>query len=198
VRLCAKSLLESDRCSPATRLPPALHLGAATALEGSLDLTRHDASGTAVREIPFQVTLLGYFKPDEEISPFLLAGMGWYFRRLGGPGAHSETRCGPHVGAGVQWLIGKHLSMEASYRFLWSAVWRLSDFSHPYGSGFHERGSMLTVRFARAQPLVAALQKRGAIVDFRPPDIVRIAPAPLYNSYSDVQALVALLREMHG
>lgn len=61
-----------------------------------------------------------------------------------------------------------------------------------------ERGSMLTVRFARAQSLVAALHKRGAIVDFRPPDIVRIAPAPLYNSYSDVQALVALLREVHG
>ena len=61
-----------------------------------------------------------------------------------------------------------------------------------------ERGSMLTARFAGAQSLVAALQKRGAIVDFRPPDIVRIAPVPLYNSYSDLQALGALLRELHG
>ena len=61
-----------------------------------------------------------------------------------------------------------------------------------------ERGSMLTVRFEKAQSIVAALQKRGAIVDCRPPDIVRIAPAPLYNSYSDVQGLVALLREVHG
>lgn len=61
-----------------------------------------------------------------------------------------------------------------------------------------ERGSMLTVRIAGAQALVAALQKRGAIVDYRPPDIVRIAPAALYNSYSDVQALAALWRELHG
>ena len=61
-----------------------------------------------------------------------------------------------------------------------------------------ERGSMLTARFAKAQALVAALQKRGAIVDYRPPDIVRIAPAPLYNSYGDVQALGALLQELHG
>ena len=61
-----------------------------------------------------------------------------------------------------------------------------------------ERGSMLTARFAKAQALVAALQKRGAIVDYRPPDIVRIAPAPLYNSYGDVEALGALLQELHG
>ena len=61
-----------------------------------------------------------------------------------------------------------------------------------------ERGSMLTVRFAKAQSLVLALKKRRAIVDFRPPDIVRIAPVPLYNSYGDVQGLCALIRELHG
>jgi kynureninase len=61
-----------------------------------------------------------------------------------------------------------------------------------------ERGSMLTVRFANAGALVAALKKRGAIVDLRPPDVVRIAPAPLYNSFADVQRLCELIREAHG
>ncbi len=60
------------------------------------------------------------------------------------------------------------------------------------------RGSMLTVRAAGARGTVEALQKRGAIVDYRPPDIVRITPAPLYNSFSDVQQLGALIRELHG
>ena len=58
-----------------------------------------------------------------------------------------------------------------------------------------QRGSMLTVRMRNAQEVVASLAKRGAIVDFRPPDIVRITPAPLYNSFADVQRLAALI---HG
>ena len=59
-----------------------------------------------------------------------------------------------------------------------------------------ERASMLTVRF-RKPGLVPALARRGAIVDLRPPDIVRITPAPLYNSFEDVQRLGALIAELH-
>src|SRR4051812_28792587 len=58
-----------------------------------------------------------------------------------------------------------------------------------------ERGSMLTVRFRRPG-MVAELRERGAAVDLRPPDIVRIAPAPLYNSFQDVQQLGALIAEL--
>jgi len=60
-----------------------------------------------------------------------------------------------------------------------------------------QRGSMLTVRFRR-EGLVPELARRGAVVDLRPPDIVRITPAPLYNSFADVQRLCALLGEVHG
>lgn len=63
-----------------------------------------------------------------------------------------------------------------------------------------QRGSMLAVRFpgADARALVEALKKRGAIVDLRPPDVLRITPAPLYNSFADVQRLGELLRELRG
>src|SRR2546430_343820 len=57
-----------------------------------------------------------------------------------------------------------------------------------------KRGSMLTVRF-RQPGIVAELKNRGAVVDSRPPDIVRITPAPLYNSFEDVQRLCALIGE---
>lgn len=60
------------------------------------------------------------------------------------------------------------------------------------------RGSMLSVRFPKARALVEALRQRGAAVDLRPPDLVRITPAPLYNSFTDVQRLWALLRELRG
>jgi kynureninase len=51
---------------------------------------------------------------------------------------------------------------------------------------------MLTVRIPRSG-IVDELSRRGAVVDLRPPDIVRITPAPLYNSFEDVQRLGALL-----
>jgi kynureninase len=58
-----------------------------------------------------------------------------------------------------------------------------------------ERGSMLTVRLRKAG-LVVELANRGAAVDLRPPDIVRITPAPLYNSFEDVRRLSALVGEL--
>jgi len=61
-----------------------------------------------------------------------------------------------------------------------------------------ERGSMLTVRIPGASELVRQLHARGAACDLRPPDIVRITPAPLYNSFADVQRLCALIRELRG
>jgi kynureninase len=57
-----------------------------------------------------------------------------------------------------------------------------------------ERGSMLTVRFPKAG-LELELAKSGAIVDLRPPDIVRITPAPLYNSFEDVHRLCERIAE---
>ncbi|HET9754383.1 MAG TPA: kynureninase [Myxococcales bacterium] len=58
-----------------------------------------------------------------------------------------------------------------------------------------ERGSMLTVRF-RKPGMVEELKECGAAVDLRPPDIVRITPAPLYNSFEDVRRLCALIGEL--
>ena len=65
------------------------------------------------------------------------------------------------------------------------------------------RGSMLTLQVARgphgsAKELVEHLARHGAVVDLRSPDIVRIAPSPLYGSFEDVQRLVALVRGFLG
>jgi kynureninase len=59
-----------------------------------------------------------------------------------------------------------------------------------------ERGSMLTLQIAggHAKALVDWLLLHGAMVDLRNPDIVRIAPSPLYGSMADVQRLVSLVQ----
>jgi len=60
-----------------------------------------------------------------------------------------------------------------------------------------ERGCQLSLRIAR--PPAAAkrchelLTAAGVVADWREPDVLRIAPVPLYNSYSDVFAAVDAL-----
>jgi len=59
-----------------------------------------------------------------------------------------------------------------------------------------KRGNMLSLRFSKdPRKLYEALGKSGVICDFREPDILRFAPAPLYNNYSDVFRVVTILGE---
>eukprot|EP01104_Vermistella_antarctica_P005293 TRINITY_DN15772_c0_g1_i1.p1 TRINITY_DN15772_c0_g1~~TRINITY_DN15772_c0_g1_i1.p1 ORF type:complete len:513 (+),score=63.12 TRINITY_DN15772_c0_g1_i1:85-1539(+) len=41
-----------------------------------------------------------------------------------------------------------------------------------------------------------SLVRKGIVADVRKPNVMRVAPTPLYNSYSDVQRFVAVLREV--
>ena len=57
-------------------------------------------------------------------------------------------------------------------------------------------GAMLSLRFKSSPKEISQkLMKLGIVVDFREPDIIRITPAPLYNSYEDVYCLVHKLKE---
>lgn len=50
-----------------------------------------------------------------------------------------------------------------------------------------ERGCQLSVvAHGRGRELCDRLQEHGVIVDWREPDIVRLAPVPLYNSFEDL------------
>ena len=59
------------------------------------------------------------------------------------------------------------------------------------------RGGHVALRHPEARALGTALRAAGVVPDFRPPDIIRLAPAPLYVSFVDcfdaVQRLRALL-----
>ena len=58
------------------------------------------------------------------------------------------------------------------------------------------RGGHVAVRHPEGLRIAEALRARGIVPDFRPPDIVRIAPVALYNTFTEIWRLVRHLREI--
>lgn len=59
------------------------------------------------------------------------------------------------------------------------------------------RGCQLSLHLdGKPKQLIAALKQAGAICDFREPDVVRVAPAPLYNSFTDVWRFATMLGDL--
>jgi kynureninase len=58
------------------------------------------------------------------------------------------------------------------------------------------RGCQLSLRVGeRARALFDFLTSRGCVVDFREPDILRVAPVPLYNTFGDVARFARAVQE---
>ncbi len=52
------------------------------------------------------------------------------------------------------------------------------------------RGGHLAVEHADGMRICEALRARGVVPDFRPPNVIRMAPIPLYNTYYEVWKVV--------
>lgn len=58
------------------------------------------------------------------------------------------------------------------------------------------RGAQLSYRVADAEGLRDRLSARGIDVDVRPPDVLRLAPVPLFNSFRDAWRAARILLEL--
>lgn len=58
------------------------------------------------------------------------------------------------------------------------------------------RGAQLSLKIrGGTRDMVASLRKDGVICDFREPNIIRVAPAPLYNNFMDCAIFVEKLKK---
>ena len=59
------------------------------------------------------------------------------------------------------------------------------------------RGCQLSIRLNKPiDNIIEILQDRGVICDWRSPDIIRVSPVPLYNSFEDCYKFVHILKEI--
>jgi len=60
-----------------------------------------------------------------------------------------------------------------------------------------QRGAQLSLRIARnAKQVLNTLTEHGAICDWREPDMIRVAPVPLYNKFAEVYEFVQILNRI--
>ncbi len=58
------------------------------------------------------------------------------------------------------------------------------------------RGCQLSIRVKNAdKSLFSAITSRGVSADWREPDVIRVAPVPLYNSFADVFSFAEILKD---
>lgn len=120
-----------------------LHFTEVVAVEGSADYRQTDYGGTTVDVFPVQASLLLYLAPNFPVSPYVLGGVGWYYTHVHGAD-NSQNRYGPHAGGGLEVALGRHWSIDGSYRYLWTQSLTAPTVAHPAGENFSDNGYMLT------------------------------------------------------
>jgi kynureninase len=92
--------------------------------------------------------------------------------------------------AGMQQLRTKSQSLTEYLEFLLSQD-RSKTFTIITPSESDQRGAQLSIRIHQGRRAACdRLLEHGIVCDWREPDILRVAPVPLYNTYSDVHRFV--------
>lgn len=97
---------------------------------------------------------------------------------------------------GIEALRGKSLALTTFLLELADAHLTPLGFSVVTPREPARRGGHVSLAHPEAWRICQALKAAGVVPDFRPPDIVRLAPTALYNSYSDCVAAVERLQHI--
>lgn len=96
--------------------------------------------------------------------------------------------------AGMENLIEKSKNLTGYLEFLLNEI-RDERISVITPSDETMRGCQLSIRVKKADKnLFKAITERGVIADWREPDVIRVAPVPLYNSFTDVYKFVEIFK----
>lgn len=100
--------------------------------------------------------------------------------------------------AGIERIREKSLKMTSYLMFLIDEMLTEKPYSYSIVTPreAERRGGHVGVAHEEAYRISEALKARGVIPDFRPPNIIRLAPVPLYVSYHEVWRVVQHLKKI--
>lgn len=118
-----------------------LGLGEVIALEGSADYRQTEFRNRTIDVFPVQASVLAFVLPGKPISPFVLAGAGWYYSHV--RDGNTDNRFGPHAGAGVEFFFHENWSLDATYRYVW--IDDIDSVGDVPDANFDDEGHMATI-----------------------------------------------------
>jgi len=100
--------------------------------------------------------------------------------------------------AGIDRIRAKSLKMTSYLIYLVDELLSRPPYSFSVGTPREprRRGGHVAVEHEEGMRIGEALRARGVVPDFRPPNIIRTAPSPLYNTYHDVWKTAQHLKEI--
>jgi kynureninase len=100
--------------------------------------------------------------------------------------------------AGIDALRAKSVALTGFLEELLRPLAPAVEILTPHESS--RRGCQLSLRLAagehRGREVFDALAARGVVCDWRSPDIIRLAPVPLYNRFEDAWRFVSVLSDV--
>lgn len=97
--------------------------------------------------------------------------------------------------AGMQNLRAKSELLTGFLEFLLKEI---SEIQIITPSTPQDRGCQLSlIAKKEAKPLFQFLKEKGVVADWREPDVIRVAPVPMYNTFEDVYHFVEIVKEFY-
>ncbi|MGI8435892.1 MAG: kynureninase [Chthoniobacterales bacterium] len=135
-----------------------------------------------------------------EMSDEFFPGLGASALQIGTPAVLSmapiDGALAPIEEAGIERIRAKSLALTEFIIAMVDAELDGLGFSIGTPRDAKRRGGHISLRHRDAQAMSLALRARAVIPDFRKPDVVRLAPSPLYNTFTDCWEAIAALKEI--
>ncbi|MGI9113582.1 MAG: kynureninase [Chthoniobacterales bacterium] len=135
-----------------------------------------------------------------EMADEFFPGMGASALQIGTPAVLSmaplDGALRPIEEAGLERIRDKSVVMT---EFIINAVdAELADLGFCVGTPreSQRRGGHVSIQHHDAHAISMALRAQGVVPDFRKPDVIRFAPSPLYNTFSECWEAVRILKEI--
>lgn len=100
------------------------------------------------------------------------------------------------VDAGIEAIREKSLRMTAYLIYLIDEVLSPHGFAVGTPREPARRGGHVALEHDRAGAIFEQLKAHGVVGDLRPPNVIRLAPSPLYNTYEEIRGVVGILEDI--